>query len=368
MPETLLAPVVADRDLVAVIMAGGAGTRFWPASVQARPKQFLTFFGDRSLLQLSYDRVVPLVGKDRVLVLTNERFVPLVHEQLPDLPKDNVIGEPLRRDTAAAVALSALLVEKRFGDAVIATLTSDHLISPPEDFRAALLSAAKGAKASSALYTFGIEPTRPATEYGYLEVRDRLADDEGTEHFRLERIVEKPDAERARAFLEGGRHLWNSGMFVWRASSILSEIERQLPKHLGHLRPALAHDGTPRFQEALAEAFEPVERISVDYGVMENAREVRCVRGRFSWSDVGGFNALAEHLEVDEHKNAHRGHVHALDATGNVVFADDPDEHVALLGVKDLVVVRAGRRTLVMPRDRAEDIKKLVTTLPEEER
>lgn len=368
MSETLLAPLTADKDVVAVIMAGGAGTRFWPASTEGRPKQFLTFFGDRSLLQLSYDRIAPLVGKERVLVLTSERFAPLVYEQLPELPKDNVIGEPTRRDTAAAVALSALLVEKRFGDAVIATLTSDHLISPPEDFRAALTSAAKGAKASRALYTFGIEPTRPATEYGYLEVADPLVNDDGTSHFQLKRIVEKPDADRAKAFLDDGRHLWNSGMFVWRASSILAELERQLPKHLAHLAPALVHDGTPRFQQALAEAFEPLERISVDYGVMENARALRCVRGRFSWSDVGGFNALAEHLETDEHNNAHRGELHALFAEGNVVFCDDPNEHVALLGVSDLVVVRAGRRTLVMPRDRAEEIKKLVTTLPEEER
>ncbi len=368
MSEDLLAPLSADKDLVAVIMAGGAGTRFWPASTEARPKQFLTFFGERSLLQLSYDRIAPLVGSERVLVLTSERFTDLVREQLPQLPAANIIGEPLRRDTAAAVALSALVVQKRFGDVVIATLTSDHLITPAEDFRAALTSAAKGAKAGHALYTFGIEPERAATEYGYLETGRELLNDDGVSHLALERVVEKPDAARAQTFLAGAKHLWNSGMFVWRASSILAELERQLPEHLRHLRPALAYDQTPDWQRALSEAFEPLTRTSVDYGVMEHAREVRCVRGRFSWSDVGGFGALAAHLERDEHDNAHRGRVSALDADHNLVFCEDPHERVALLGVSDLVVVRAGRRTLVMPRARAEQIKQLVNTLPEEER
>lgn len=365
MPKDALDP---KKDLVAIIMAGGAGTRFWPASTEARPKQFLTFFGERSLLQLSYDRVAPLVGRDRVLVLTSQRFVGLVREQLPDLPAENIVGEPARRDTAAAVALGALLVEARFGDAVIATLTSDHLIRPADDFRAALLSAAKGAKAAPALYTFGIEPTRPATEYGYLEVGERLGDDDDAQHFQLTRFVEKPDAARARSFVESGRHLWNSGMFVWRASTILAELERQLPAHLQHLRPALAHDRTPAFDDALARAFAPLERISVDFGVMERAQDVRCVRAGFTWSDVGGFPALAEHLEQDDAGNAHRGDLRALDASGNVVFCDDAGEQVALVGVSDLVIVRAGRRTLVVPKARAEDIKQLVNTLPEEER
>lgn len=363
------APFDPKQDLVAVIMAGGAGTRFWPASTEARPKQFLTFFGDRSLLQLSYDRVAPLVGKDRVLVLTGQRFVGLVREQLPELSAENIIGEPLRRDTAAAVALGALLVQHRFGDAVIATLTSDHLIEPAEDFRTTLLSAARGAFASSALYTFGIEPSRPATEYGYLEVGERLPnDDEDAPHFSLTRFVEKPNAEKARSFVESGRFLWNSGMFVWRASSILGELERRLPAHLEHLRPALAHDRTPDFDAALLRAFEPLERTSVDFGVMEHARDVRCVRASFTWSDVGGFPALAAHLDEDEDGNVHRGALRTLDARGNIVFCDDKDEQVALVGVSDLVVVRAGRRTLIVPKARAEEIKRLVDTLPEEER
>jgi mannose-1-phosphate guanylyltransferase len=363
-----LAELDPNKDLVAVIMAGGAGTRFWPASTEQKPKQFLTLFGDRSLIQLSWDRVVELCGPERVLVLTHERFVRHVREQLPELPEANILGEPMRRDTAAPVAMSALLAERRFGDAVIATLTSDHLIEPKADFQAALLSAARGAKGSDALYTFGIEPTRPATEYGYLALEDTLGDDDGVSHHALERMVEKPDLDTATGYLEGGRHLWNSGMFVWRTGAILKELERQLPDHLRHLRPAVEADGTPGLDDAMRAAFEPLQKISVDYGIMEGAQEVRCVRGRFSWSDVGGFAALAEHLPADDDGNVARGAVFASDAKDNLVFCEDAGERVALLGVEGLLVVRAGGRTLVLPRDRVDDIKQLVTSLPEDER
>lgn len=361
-------PLDPRRDLVVVIMAGGAGTRFWPASTEARPKQFLPFFGDRSLFQQAYDRVVDLVGDERVLVLTQERFRGLVREQLPGLPDENIIGEPLRRDTAAAVALAAVVAEARFGDPVMAVLTSDHLIEPKDAFQRTLLSAARGAASGEALYTFGIEPTHPATGYGYLEMGERLGDDEGVPHFELERFVEKPDAETARGYLETGRFFWNSGMFVWRTSAILGELDRQLPRHTELLRPAMAHDKRPSFTAALKEAFEPLEKKSIDFGVMEGAERVRCVRGTFSWSDVGGFVAVGEHLPRDEGGNAHRGRVLALDARDNVVFSEDASETVALIGVSDLVVVRSGKRTLIVPKARAEEIKKLVEALPVDER
>jgi mannose-1-phosphate guanylyltransferase len=363
---------VADFDpsteLVAVIMAGGAGTRFWPASTETRPKQFLRLFGERSLIQLTWDRVVELCGPERILVLTHERFVPHVREQLPELSEDNILGEPLRRDTSAPVAMSALLARHRFGDPVIATLTSDHLIEPKADFQAALLSAARAAKASAALYTFGIEPTRPATEYGYLAVADDIGDDDGVSHHHVSAFLEKPDLPHATEYAQDGKHLWNSGMFVWRASTVIAELERQLPAHVKHLQPAVEADRTDRFDEALLAAFEPLDKISVDYGLMEGAHEVRCVRGRFDWSDVGGFAALADHLPTDDDANVHRGGIIARDAKDNLVFCDDDSERVALVGVEGLLVVRAGGRTLVMPRDRVSEIKQLVNSLPEEER
>ena len=355
-------------NLVAVIMAGGVGTRFWPLSTRERPKQFIRLFDDRSLLQKSYDRVAGLVPDDRIMVLTNRRFAGLVAEQLPGLPPDNIIGEPVRRDTAAAVTLAALLAQKRFHNPVIATLTADHLIEPVGVFQRALLSAARAAADTGALYTFGIRPEYPATGYGYLSVGDRLPAGDSVEHFRLEAFKEKPDQGTARQYLESGRHLWNSGMFVWTAGAVLSELERHLPEHVRSLSRAVDAWGAPQWKATLDREFTGLERISIDYAVMEKARDVRCVAGEFSWKDVGGWLAVQEGLEVDDHGNRTRGRVYTLDAGDNLVFCDQPGETLALLGLSDVVVVRAGDKTLVARKDRLEDVKRIVEAMMKDDR
>jgi mannose-1-phosphate guanylyltransferase len=344
-------------------MAGGAGTRFWPVSTEERPKQFLNLFGGKSLLEQSYDRVAGLVPDERILVLTSQRLTRLVAEQLPRLPECNVIGEPLRRDTAAAVALAATLCRRRWGNPVMVILTADHLIRPVELFRRTILSAARAAVAEPVLYTFGIVPSYPATCYGYLDSREKVAEDDGIGHFRLRRFVEKPDAETARKYLAAGNFYWNSGMFVWSVETILAELARQLPAHLEHLVPAVEHDSTPEFAEALRRAFEPLTATSIDFGVMEGAKNIRMLRAEFEWNDVGGWLALEEFLAADPAGNVHRGRLEAIDAAGNLVFCEDESETVALIGVKDLVVVRASGKTLVVPKERAEEIKKLVKKL-----
>lgn len=358
-----------DQPKIAVvIMAGGAGTRFWPLSTEARPKQFLQLFGDRTLLQLSYDRVTALVPDERILVLTNERFVSQVHDQLPDLPYDNVVGEPTRKDTAAAVTLAALLCERRLsdGDTVMAVVTADHLIQPVELFHRTLLSAARGARDSGdALYTFGIRPSYPATGYGYLQRGERVLDDEGIEHYRLLRFKEKPDLQTAKGYVDSGEYYWNSGMFVWTVEAILAQLRQHLPEHVMHLERAVKHDGSDQWERALAAGFEPLERISIDFGVMEKANNVRCVASSFGWSDVGGWLALEEFLGRDASGNTSRGELHVEQARNNLVFCEDQDEVVALVGVQGLVVIRAGDRTLVVHRDKTEQIKKLVQQLDE---
>ena len=259
----------ADSNLVVVIMAGGAGTRFWPVSTKTRPKQFLRLFGDRTLLQLSYDRLSGVVGPERVLVLTNEDFVPLVREQLPELPPENVLGEPYRRDTGAAVCLAALLARKRFGNPVIATLTADHLIGPVDLFQRTLRSAVSVAATDAVLYTFGVRPDFPSTAYGYLEIGEKIPTPGDIEHFRLKSFKEKPDRETAEEYVSSGRFLWNSGMFVWQADAILAELEHHLPDHLSAIAPAVELDGpvvlmhmqgtpatmqdNPHYDDALAE-------------------------------------------------------------------------------------------------------------------
>lgn len=349
-----------EKSLVAVIMAGGMGTRFWPLSTPSRPKQFVTLFGERSLLQMSFDRLRGLVPPERVLVLTNAAHVSLVREQLPELPDGHVIGEPIRRDTAAAVALAAVLVRERFGDSVILTLTADHIIEPTELFQQNLLSAARQVASADVFYTFGIRPTFPATAYGYLETGAAVAVDGGIEHYELRQFREKPDLETARRYVDSGRFLWNSGMFVWKAAVILEEVRAWLPGHYEALHPLGAQDGKPGWQVALEKAFSAIRPISIDYGVMEKTRTpLRCVASRFSWRDVGGWPALGDLLDKDSDGNAIRGRLKAVGASGNLVFSETPDETVALIGVEGLIVVRSGNRTLVARKEDVDKIREL---------
>ncbi len=361
------------------------------------------------MLQHTFDRLDGLVPPERILVLTNERFVPIVREQLPELPPANIIGEPLPRDTSAAVALGAVLSHARWGEHVMLTLPADHAISPKQLFQSALLSAAQAAWESVALYTFGIVPTYPATGYGYLESGERLTPGAQTDgryadaarevaaasepivssgeraadlgeqtarpedasgsserdaipidHFRLKRFKEKPAREVAQSYLDQGGFFWNSGMFAWKTSSILSEVERHLPEHFERLTSVADFDGSAEAQGRLKDAMEPLPKVSIDFGVMEKADDVRMVRSPFRWSDVGGWIALAEFLEPDEDGNLVKGRLHSLDATENLVYCEADDETVALVGVRDLVVVRAGNRTLVAHRDHLEEVKRLV--------
>jgi mannose-1-phosphate guanylyltransferase len=349
-----------DRQLVAVIMAGGMGTRFWPLSTRQKPKQFIALFGERSLLQMSYDRLRGLVPPERILVLTNAAHVSLVEEQLPDLPAGHVIGEPIRRDTAAAVTLAAVLVRERFGDSIILTLTADHLIEPRQLFQKNLISAAAQVAESRVFYTFGIKPAFPATAYGYLETGAPIANDDGIEHFELRQFKEKPDLETARQYVESGRFFWNSGMFVWQTTAILEEIRTWLPQHFAALSSLGRHDGTQGWQKALEVAFSAIEPISIDYGVMEKTKTpLRCVASLFSWTDVGSWPAMENFLARDASGNKTRGNVKAHGASGNLVFCEIPDETVALIGVDDLIVVRSGNRTLVARKGDVDRLKEL---------
>ncbi len=355
----------AEDNLVVFIMAGGVGTRFWPLSTRERPKQFIRLFDDESLLQKSYRRVAGMVSGERVFVLTNAGFAHLVKEQLPDLPDGNIIGEPERKDTAAAVCLGAMMAKKRFGDPVMVVLTADHLIEPVDVFQRTVISAATEARKTGALYTFGIRPTYPASGYGYLEIGDRIAEDEGVEHFHLVSFKEKPDPDTAGRYMESGRYLWNSGMFVWTADAIFSELLLHVPDHVRHLDKAVESMGTPRWEAALEKAFAALKKISIDFAVMEKARDVRCAAGDFSWKDVGGWLALQEFLRGDADGNRVRGRVYTLDAAGDLVYSEDPDEKIAVVGLKDVVVVRSGAGTLVAHKDRLEDVKRVVESMPE---
>lgn len=361
MTSSVNTSVNAMDNLVVIIMAGGAGTRFWPLSTEERPKQFLSLVGERSLLQMSFDRVAGLVPAERVLVLTNHSYRDLVADQLSEVPRENIIGEPSRKDTAAAVALAALLAERRFGNSTMVLLTADHVISPLENFHQALLEAVKGCQ-EGGLYTLGIRPTYPATGFGYLQMGKPLPGGR-LPHFQVDRFKEKPSEEVAQVFLENGNYFWNSGMFVWRTDRILEEFSRNLPAHLEALRPALPNLATESGHTELLAAFDKLERISIDYAILEKASDVRAVVPEITWDDVGGWRAVAEYLSLDNSGNRLRGSVWSEEANHNVVFSEDPEEKVLLLGVEDLVVVRSGARTLVAHRDRLDSLKLAVEHL-----
>lgn len=351
-------------DTVVTIMAGGVGTRFWPVSTKMHPKQFLRLVGERTLLQASYERAAALTSHERILVLTNESFVPEVRRQLPLIPAENVIGEPVRRDTAGAITLAALLAKSRYGSPMMVVLTADHWISPLAEFVRTIDAAVELAAQTGEICTIGIPASYPATGYGYIHCPTLVFPEGGVAHGEVSSFREKPDLATAVAYVQSGDHWWNSGMFVWSVPTIIRELTANLPGHLSLLEPVVTGGSAAELEARLAGAFPQLPVISIDYAVMEKALRVHMVRSTFNWSDLGGWSALEDYLSIDQ-GNRCEGRVVAIDAAENVVFCEDRDELVALLGVHGLVIARAGGRTLIADKHRAEDVKKLVGLLEE---
>lgn len=347
-------------NLYAVVLAGGSGTRFWPASRADRPKQFLPIAGGRPMIVETVRRLEGLVPTERVLVVTAESQAALVREALPELPAENVLAEPEARNTAPCIGLAAFDVARRDADSVQVVLPADHVIQPAEAFRRTIAAAADEAAAGDVLVTFGIRPDHPATGYGYIEAGPRVGERDGIAVHTVERFVEKPDLATARAFLADGSFLWNSGMFVWRTSAIVRALERHLPEVPAGLARAAAG-------ASLAEVYAGLPRVPIDTAVMERADNVRMLPIDYRWSDVGSWAALPEVHEVDAQGNwavlAEGAELVTEDASGCVAYAERSDELIALVGVEDLIVVRAGGATLVCRRDRAQDVRAIVEKL-----
>jgi len=348
-----------DR-LVALIMAGGSGTRFWPLSRPDRPKQFLRLVGDRTMLQLTVDRLEGLIPLERTVIVTQEDYIDLVREQVPEIPLSNLIAEPMSKDTAAAIALGTAMIQERWPEAIVAVMPSDHFIQPKEGFQESLLAAANGASRDSALYTFGIRPTYPAEGFGYLECGQELEPLSGIRRFHLLRFKEKPDRATAEKYVRSGRYYWNSGIFVWKATTILEEIRKSLPDHYLYVVPLAKAMGRPSWHWHLKQAFESIPRISIDYGVMEKAERIIMIEASYEWSDVGSWLALEHFLPADHTGNCALGRLHCLDATDNIIVADDPNHLVACVGVQGLVVVRTKDATLICRKEDTEKVKQLV--------
>jgi mannose-1-phosphate guanylyltransferase len=339
-------------SFVAVIMAGGSGQRFWPLSTADYPKQFLDLEQrGRSLLQATWDRVAPIAADPaRVLVVTGERYAGLVAEQLPELPRENVLLEPIGRDTAPAVAWAALTVAQRFGDVVMGLFPADHRIGKPDAFAATLRQAIALAADLGGLITLGIPPTYPATGYGYIQRGEAVG-----LAYRVRRFVEKPDAVRAEQFVASGEYSWNSGIFVWRSAVILDELARHCPEVLTPLRAALKTD-------TLAEVFPQVTRISIDYAVLEKTDRAYVIPADIAWDDIGDWLALERLLKrADERANTVVGKHVGLEASGNIIYTHGPDDVVVTLGVSDLLIVKRENTVMIVRKDRVQDIKRLLS-------
>jgi mannose-1-phosphate guanylyltransferase len=349
----------------ALILAGGSGERFWPLSRRARPKQLLRLVSDQTLLEETLARVQGIVPQERILILTNAEQESAVRRLLGNFPDENIIAEPAKRDTAAAIALGAGWVVSRDHAATMFVLPADHVISNQAAFRETLALAADAAEETGELVTIGIKPSWACPGYGYIEqgkpVRLRKHPRSDAVH-RVVRFREKPNLDLAESFLRQGNFRWNAGMFVWSVPTVLREFNRHAPE----LADFISQLRAPKnFEKALRQRFAALPRISFDYAIMEKAERVLVVEAGFDWDDVGSWIALANYFEKDQQGNAARRAVTAVDSSNNIVF-DEDGTTVALLGVRDLIVVRTKDAILVCHRHEAERIKDLIAKLPPE--
>ena len=351
--------------LYALILAGGSGERFWPLSRRARPKQLLQLVGKHTLLEQAVARLEGLVSPEHLLILTNIDQETAVRGLFPQLPKENIVAEPAKRDTAAAVALGAGWVAARDHSATMAVLPADHIINDTAAFQRTLSAATSAAEETGALVTMGIKPTWACPGYGYIEqgeeVRLRSVGENHAVH-RVLRFREKPNADLAESFLRKGNFRWNAGMFVWSVPSVLSEFNRHTPE-LANFISQLCVPG--RFAETLRDRFAKLPRISFDYAIMEKADRVLVVEAGFDWDDVGSWRAVAKYFQNDGEGNAANCEITALESSNNIVF-NPGVTRIALLGVHNLIVVRTDDAILICHRHQAEKIKNLVGHVPEE--
>lgn len=351
-----------------VIMAGGRGERFWPESRLARPKQLLPIVGDKPMLAQTVDRLAGLVAPENVFVITNAEQRAAVLEVCPELDPAKVIGEPVGRDTAAAVGLATILVRREDPSAAFAMLPADAVIHDAAGLKSTLESAFAVAEAQPVLATIGITATFPATGYGYIQQADLLGTYAEREVFNVKRFVEKPDEVTAQAYVDAGDYFWNAGMFVWTAASIEAELAQNTPSLWAALQAI--GDGLTAGEpiDALLAAHYPsLKKVSVDYAIIEKATNVVMVESGFDWDDVGEWPAVARHYPADDAGNVVRGSAQLQDATGNIVFSRDAGHLVALLGVHDLIVVKTEDATLVCHKDKAQEIKSLVNAIGAQE-
>lgn len=343
--------------LCALIMAGGKGTRFWPLSTEEKPKQFLNLIGEETMIQMTVNRIKPIIPIERVFVCTGKMYVDLVKEQLPELPEQNIIIEPEGRNTAPCIALSAFVIKKYYKDANMIVLPSDHLISDEDEFRNVIKNADEFVKENKeAIITLGMEPTRAETGYGYI----RYGKDEKVINnhkvIKVDAFVEKPNKEKAKAYIKEGNYLWNGGMFLWSADNILKQIEKYSNNTYKVLKD-IETVANEEIQELINNNYHKTEAISIDYAVMEKSDSIYVVPSRFGWDDVGSWEALDRYRQKDDKGNVLVGSAKVVDSHGNLVISSSHD--IVVEGLKDIYVIENDGKILVGHKSNVANIKEL---------
>jgi len=353
-------------DIYAVIMAGGGGTRFWPWSREKRPKQVLPIFSPRAMIRETVERIQPLVPPERILIVTARSQADQLHREIPRVPRENLLLEPRGKNTAPCLCLAAVYAQKVAPEAVLIVLPADHFIGNRAEFLRTLERAAEFARREDFLVTLGIPPSGPETGYGYIQRGPLLAHFRGTKIFKARGFREKPDLPKARGYLRRGDYLWNSGMFLWRAEVFLEAAKTFLPSLHRDMQGLKAALGTRREKKDLERVYSRCLSISVDYGIMEKASNVALIEARFGWSDVGSWSALGTICPSDPEGNVRiqkdkKGKIVTIDSSGCVIRGEK--NLIAVLGLKDIVVAQAGDAILVCPRDRSQDVRRILQEL-----
>jgi mannose-1-phosphate guanylyltransferase len=349
--------------MIALIMAGGSGTRFWPRSRGCQPKQFLRIIGEQTMIQSTVERIKSKVGSRNIFLVAGENHINHLKNQLPQIPIDNIIIEPHCRSTAPCIGLSAIHLKDRFSDdEVMMVLPADHIIENKEEFLSSVEAACQAAL-QDYLVTFGIVPQYPETGYGYIYLDEMVSTINDQELYRVKRFVEKPDKKRAKEYVESGKYLWNSGMFVWKIGVILEKISKHLPDLYERLLKINSALKEKRSHDKIAELYSSIEETSIDHGVMEKASDIYCLKASFQWSDVGSWSALKNILNADSHGNVCQGKLIEIDSKNNLVYS--PEKLVATIGVEGLVIVNTDDVLLICDGRRDQEVKDIIKKLKE---
>lgn len=338
--------------LCALIMAGGKGTRFWPLSTEDKPKQFLKLIGDKTMIQMTVERILPIIPMDRIYICTGERYVDLIKEQVPNLSVENIIIEPEGRNTSPCITLSSLVIKRKYKDATMVVLPSDHLIENEDKFRDIILKANKYLDTNNkAIVTLGMSPTRPETGYGYIKYDNNT----NIEMLKVDRFVEKPDKETAEKYLKEGNYLWNGGMFLWKVNTILSEVKKYIPNTYEVLSE-IENVSDENLQEVINSNYSKTDEISIDYAVLEKSNDIYVVKSDIGWDDIGTWMAMERYRKKDNYENIYDENTISIDSRNSLVIGNS-DKQVIMIGVDNIATIVSDDGIYIVKKSLLENIK-----------